>query len=93
MSFYIKIEGSAMGDIFDMEVKIGVYLYYYRMQLGMSQEHFSQHIGIGVKQYHRIENGIISTTIGTLEKIVSAIGISFSNFFSLVEVYNMNLTA
>lgn len=72
-----------------MEKKIGLYLKYYREELSMSQEYFSQCIGIGTRQYQRIEMGIVSATIRTLMKIINAVNATFSDFFKKVEIYNI----
>lgn len=70
-----------------MKEKIGLYLKYYREQHCISQEYFSHYIGITTRHYQKIESGLISATVETLEKIVDAIGISFSKFFQLVELH------
>lgn len=66
----------------DISTKLGNQLRTLRQRKGLSQERLANNAGINVSFYGQIERGIKKPTIDTLEKLVDALGITFTDLFS-----------
>ncbi|MBD5159323.1 MAG: helix-turn-helix transcriptional regulator [Ruminococcus sp.] len=64
-----------------MNNKVGERIRYHRLQCGMSQETLALTAGINTAFLGHLERGLKSPTITTLDKIVEALGLSYSEFF------------
>ena len=64
-----------------MSNKVGERIRYHRLKSGMSQENLALTAGINPAFLGHLERGLKSPTITTLDKIVEALGISYSEFF------------
>lgn len=65
-----------------MDNNVGQRIRYYRLQRGMSQEQLALQADINPAFLGHLERGLKSPTITTLDKIVNALGLSYSEFFS-----------
>ncbi len=54
---------------------------FYRKELGYSQEHLAEKIGIGYKYLGNIERGIAKPSVLTVIKILNAFHITFEEYF------------
>ena len=52
-----------------------------RMQLGMSQEHLAEHLGLTVPQVQKYEKGVNRIGASRLHKIAGLLGVPISTFF------------
>ncbi|MCM1507934.1 MAG: helix-turn-helix domain-containing protein [Ruminococcus flavefaciens] len=64
-----------------MENKVGERIRYHRLQRGMSQEKLALLAGINPAFLGHLERGLKSPTLTTLDKIVEALGLNYSEFF------------
>ncbi|MDE7122684.1 MAG: helix-turn-helix domain-containing protein [Oscillospiraceae bacterium] len=64
-----------------MENKVGERIRYHRLQRGMSQEKLALMAGINPAFLGHLERGLKSPTMTTVDKIVDALGVSYSEFF------------
>ena len=64
-----------------MDNKVGERIRYHRLQCGMSQEKLALMAGINPAFLGHLERGLKSPTMTTLDKIVEALGLSYSEFF------------
>lgn len=64
-----------------MENKVGERIRYHRLQRGMSQEKLALMAGINPAFLGHLERGLKSPTFTTLDKIVDALGLNYSEFF------------
>ena len=64
-----------------MDNKVGERIRYHRLQRGMSQEKLALMAGINPAFLGHLERGLKSPTMTTLDKIVEALGLSYSEFF------------
>ena len=64
-----------------MDNKVGQRIRYYRLQNGLSQEQLALTAGINPAFLGHLERGLKSPTMTTLDKIVEALGVSYSEFF------------
>ena len=64
-----------------MENKVGERIRYHRLKCGMSQEKLALAAGINPAFLGHLERGLKSPTMTTLDKIVSTLGLSYSEFF------------
>ncbi|MDE6834554.1 MAG: helix-turn-helix domain-containing protein [Ruminococcus sp.] len=65
-----------------MENKVGERIRYHRLQRGMSQEKLALMAGINPAFLGHLERGLKSPTMTTLDKIIEALGLSYSEFFN-----------
>lgn len=65
-----------------MKTNVGAKIRYFRKKLCLSQEALAFKATIHPAYLGKLERNEKNPTIGTLEKIISAIGISYSEFFS-----------
>ncbi len=65
-----------------MKTNVGAKIRYFRKKLCLSQEALAFKANIHPAYLGKLERNEKNPTIGTLEKIISAIGISYSEFFS-----------
>ncbi len=65
-----------------MENKVGSRIRYFRLRNGLSQEKLALAAGINPAFLGHLERGLKSPTMTTLDKIVEALNISYSEFFS-----------
>lgn len=65
-----------------MDNKVGQRIKYYRLQRGLSQEQLALQADINPAFLGHLERGLKSPTMTTLDKIVNALGLSYSEFFS-----------
>lgn len=64
-----------------MENKVGERIRYHRLQRGISQEKLALLAGINPAFLGHLERGLKSPTMTTLDKIVEALGLNYSEFF------------
>ena len=64
-----------------MENKVGERIRYHRLQRGMSQEKLALLAGINSAFLGHLERGLKSPTFTTLDKIVEALELNYSEFF------------
>ncbi|MCM1315793.1 MAG: helix-turn-helix domain-containing protein [Prevotella sp.] len=64
-----------------MENKVGERIRYHRLQRGMSQEKLALLAGINPAFLGHLERGLKSPTMTTLDKIIDALGLNYSEFF------------
>lgn len=64
-----------------MENKVGERIRYHRLQRGMSQEKLALLAGINPAFLGHLERGLKSPTFTTLDKIMEALGLNYSEFF------------
>lgn len=64
-----------------MENKVGQRIKYYRLQRGMSQEQLALSAGINPAFLGHLERGLKSPTMTTLDKIIGALNLTYSEFF------------
>ncbi|MBP7188113.1 MAG: helix-turn-helix transcriptional regulator [Ruminococcus sp.] len=64
-----------------MDNNVGKRIKYYRLQRGMSQEQLALQAEINPAFLGHLERGMKSPTMTTLDKIVNALGLSYSEFF------------
>ena len=65
-----------------MDNNVGQRIRYYRLQRGMSQEQLALQAEINPAFLGHLERGLKSPTMTTLDKIVNALGLSYSEFFN-----------
>ena len=65
-----------------MKTDVGEKIRYYRKKLGLSQEALALEANIHPAYLGKLERNEKNPTIETIDKIVSAIGISYGEFFS-----------
>lgn len=65
-----------------MDNKVGERIKYFRLCQGLSQEKLALAAGINPAFLGHLERGLKSPTITTLDKIIEALNISYSEFFS-----------
>lgn len=65
-----------------MKTNVGEKIKYYRKKLDLSQEAFAFRAGIHPAYLGKLERNEKNPTIETMDKIVTAIGISYGEFFS-----------
>lgn len=65
-----------------MKTTVGAKIRYFRKKLCLSQEALAFKANIHPAYLGKLERNEKNPTIGTLEKIINAIGISYSEFFS-----------
>lgn len=65
-----------------MENKVGERIRYHRLQRGMSQEKLALLAGINPAFLGHLERGLKSPTFTTLDKIVEALELNYSEFFN-----------
>ncbi len=73
-----------------MRTNIGAKIKYFRKELGLSQEALALEADISPAHLGRIERNEKNPTIETLDKIISAIGISYDEFFSGISGTDVN---
>ncbi|MDE6034846.1 MAG: helix-turn-helix domain-containing protein [Ruminococcus sp.] len=64
-----------------MDNKVGERIRYHRLQRGMSQEKLALMAGINPAFLGHLERGLKSPTMTTLDKIIDALGLNYSEFF------------
>lgn len=64
-----------------MENKVGERIRYHRLQRGMSQEKLALMAGINPAFLGHLERGLKSPTFTTLDKIMEALELNYSEFF------------
>ncbi len=69
----------------NIELNIGSMIRHYRQQRGLSQGDIEKQTGLLRCYLSRVEHGRTVPSIGTLQKIASALGLSLSQFFSWSE--------
>lgn len=69
-------------EVNSMENKVGSRIRYFRLRNGLSQEKLALAAGINPAFLGHLERGLKSPTMTTLDKIVEALNISYSEFFS-----------
>ena len=62
--------------------KIGNRIRYFRLRNGLSQEKLALAAGMNTVYIGHLERGLQSPTMTTLDKIVEALNVSYSEFFS-----------
>ena len=65
-----------------MKTDVGEKIKYYRKKLDLSQEELALKAGIHPAYLGKLERNEKNPTVETMDKIVSAIGISYGEFFS-----------
>ena len=65
-----------------VQEKIGFRIKELRYNLGLSQEELADMAGIDRTYITSVENGHRNITIGTLEKIIIQLGVTFNEFFN-----------
>ena len=65
-----------------MKINVGAKIRYFQKRLFLSQEALAFKANIHPAYLGKLERNEKNPTIGTLEKIISAIGISYGEFFS-----------
>lgn len=69
-----------------MENKVGERIRYHRLQRGMSQEKLALLAGINPAFLGHLERGLKSPTFTTLDKIVEALELNYSEFLMILSV-------
>ena len=69
-----------------IQQKIGIHIKELRIALGLSQEKFALKIGMDRTYFASVEAGKRNISIKNLEKIVNGLDLTFSDFFSGMEV-------
>lgn len=64
-----------------MDNKIGEKIKYFRTKQGLSQEKLALKAGINPAFLRHLERGLKSPTMTTLDKIIEALNVSYSQFF------------
>ena len=64
---------------------VGQRLRTYRQRLGLTQEEFAERAELHATYIGQVERGEKNVTLVSLEKLLSALGISFSEFFECIE--------
>lgn len=67
---------------------IGEKIKYFRMQQGLSQEKLALKANINPAFLGHLERGLKSPTMNTLDKIIEALNVSYSQFFSDSNITN-----
>ncbi len=65
-----------------VQEKIGFRIKELRNNLGLSQEELADMAGLDRTYITSVENGHRNITIGTLEKIIIQLGVTFNEFFN-----------
>lgn len=65
-----------------VQEKIGFRIKELRNNLGLSQEELADMAGLDRTYITSVENGRRNITIGTLEKIIIQLGVTFNEFFN-----------
>ena len=73
-------------DFLMIQQKIGIHIKELRIALGLSQEKFALKIGMDRTYFASVEAGKRNISIKNLEKIVNGLDLTFSDFFSGMEV-------
>lgn len=60
---------------------LGNRIKFYRLQLGLSQEKFALKINMDRTYFSGVENGKRNISMLNLDKIISGLGVSYSEFF------------
>ncbi len=60
----------------ELDTRVGANIKYEREKAGLTQEQFSEIVGIGPKSLSAIERGVVGVSLSTLLKICDALSIS-----------------
>lgn len=76
------IAGSVKRSATDIRIRFGQAIRKYRMVRNMSQEALAERAGLHRTYVADIERGVRNVSLRNIEKLIRALGISFSEFFT-----------
>lgn len=71
-----------MAGNIDIRTKVGLRIKELRLESGMSQEDFANHIDMARSYFAEVETGKRNVSIANLEKIVDGLGVTMEEFFA-----------
>ena len=71
-----------MAGNIDIRTKVGLRIKELRLESGMSQEDFANHIDMARSYFAEVETGKRNVSIANLEKIVVGLGVTMEEFFA-----------
>lgn len=71
-----------MAGNIDIRTKVGLRIKELRLESGMSQEDFANHIDMARLYFAEVETGKRNVSIANLEKIVDGLGVTMEEFFA-----------